>query len=111
MLFRAPVWSLPKDVETRTEINTEQSSVFTMFCYLVTVSLEKNVLEWKFYYYDRDGNDGLTPGEQYLSQEEIHGFLSCSSFYGHIIELIDVNHDKEIDITEWGAFFEGTQTA
>lgn len=65
------------------------------------------VLEWKFDYYDRDGNDGLTAGEQYLSREEIHSFLSCSSFYDHIIELIDENEDREIDITEWGNFFEG----
>ena len=65
------------------------------------------VLEWKFNYYDRNGNDGLSPGEQWLLQREIYSFVHCSSFFDHVNDLIDANDDNELLIVEWGNFFEG----
>lgn len=65
------------------------------------------VLEWKFSYYDRNGNEGLSPGEQWLFQREIDSFIHCSTFFDHVTDLIDANSDDELLIYEWGDFFDG----
>lgn len=76
---------------------------------LITVSdnTRRTVLGWKFEHYDRNGDGGLSSGEQWLIEREIDQFVHCSSFFDHVAGLMNGNNDGVIVIREWESFFGG----
>jgi hypothetical protein len=74
---------------------------------IVTTPKKEKVLKWKFHYYDRNGDDGLTSGEQWLFLQEVLSFIHCSSFFNHVNDLIDANDDGVLQSNEWGDYFDG----
>ena len=63
------------------------------------------ILSWKFKYYNRNGDDVLSPIEEFIFHDELTTFFVCSDYFDHLSELVDNNKDNEISLQEWYAFF------
>ena len=72
---------------------------------LVSDVTKKNVLLWKFGYYNQDNNDVLTSGEQHKFRQEVDSFLFCNFFFSQLMEVMDPDSDADVSLTEWGHFF------
>lgn len=71
----------------------------------VTGTIKRNVLRWKFEYYDRNGDGVLHPAEQFVFKLELYEFVGCKTFFDHVTELIDEDSSGTITNEEWNNFF------
>lgn len=71
----------------------------------VTDAQKEMILGWKFDYYDRNEDDGLSRVEEFVFHEELAQLFGCNKFFDHLTELMDKNKDSEISLQEWNAFF------
>ena len=85
--------------------------VYLIFLSLTPVSSsdKRKVVEWKFNYYDKDGNDYLTSNERLHFYAEIGSFYNCNMFFNHVNDLINENSTESSTIlrSEWEDFFGG----
>ncbi len=82
-----------------------------MFSPSVSDSQESRILEWKFIYYDMNGNGELSHSEEHIFQMELYQYVKCKLFFNHVTDVIDTNGDGTISEDEWYQFFEMEHTS
>ena len=78
-----------------------------LFSHVVTEEQKKQLLEWKFSYYNIDEDKYLNNFEEdkFLSQL-LSLFGPCNKYIYHIKELLDENGDDKITLEEWKQLFQ-----
>ena len=79
--------------------------VLHLFLSTVTDLKKETILRWKFDHYNRNGDDSLSPSEEFIFLSEVFDFFACPAIYPHLNDLMDTDGDKKISLLEWNAAF------